>query len=77
MAAAKMDPMGDLGAILGGKGGAKAPPLPMGDEETEAPEVTPAFETAAVEAFPEMEGDVERIAALKRAIHECLSGEEY
>jgi len=68
-----------------GKGGQK-PPAPGDSEEREAmrddddddhdhdddhDELPPGFEEAAVEAFPEMEGDVERLKALRRAIAAC------
>ena len=34
------------------------------------------FESAAVDAFPELEGKPERIAALKQAIKACVEADE-
>lgn len=33
------------------------------------------FEQAAVDAFPELEGQAERIAAFKQAIHACIDAD--
>lgn len=60
-------------------GGGKSAPAddPMPDEEdmVEGPEgdeeLPPDFERAATEAFPDMEGDTERLGALYRAIEAC------
>lgn len=63
MAAAKMP----LASSVFGKGGS-APPEPGTDE----PEIPEDFEAYAVEAFPELEGDSVRLAALKNAIRACV-----
>ncbi len=67
----------DLAIIFGGKP-SKGSPKPGSDtEDREQPETSdddelpPDFETAAIEAFPELEGDTDRLKALKRAIHAC------
>ena len=75
------DPVADLAAVFGGpkKGGAKAPPVGGMDEEMpeESDELTPAFLTAAEEAFNAELPFEDRAAALKAAIKECLSHEDY
>jgi hypothetical protein len=60
MASAKMPPA----ASVFGTGGAE-PPAP----EADIPE---DFELHAIEAFPDLEGDPVRLAALKSAIHACM-----
>jgi len=68
----------DLAIIFGGKGrGGDKPPLARSSERDEEPteeehdDLPPGFEAAAVEAFPDLEGDRDRLAALKRAIAAC------
>lgn len=68
-----------LAVILGGlkkpaKGGGAEP----ADETDSAPEgeegMPPDFETAAGEAFPELKGDPEKMAAFHRACMACMGG---
>jgi hypothetical protein len=63
----------DLAIIFGGKGkGGEKPPMRDSDEhDDEHDELPPGFEAAATEAFPELDGDTERLMALKRAIAAC------
>lgn len=56
----------DLAVIMGG---GKEKPAPPSEDKGE--ELPPGFETAATEAFPDMEGDTERVKALWRAIKAC------
>lgn len=63
MAAAKM-PMMPPAASVFGKGGSEPP-----EPESEVPE---DFEAFAVEAFPDLEGDMVRLRALKDAINACM-----
>lgn len=61
---------GSLAAILG------APD--SGAETPDGDDMAADFESAAVDAFPELEGKPERIAALKQAIQACMgAGEDY
>lgn len=77
----------DLAIVFGpgGKGGRKKPPsspmpksMGMGEmgenEATEdaEEEIDPAFESAAVEFDPTLEGDTARLGAFKRAIMACM-----
>jgi len=68
----------DLAALVGsGKGGRKAPGGGMMGEEggEEMPELPPGFESAAMEAFPDM--DPAAYPALKRLIALCMESPEY
>jgi hypothetical protein len=47
-----------------------------GAGKTEEGEASGDFESAAVDAFPELEGKPERIAALKQAIMACMDAGE-
>lgn len=63
----------DLALVLGapkGKPGAEPESDPMAEEES-SDELDPAFESAAVEAFPELAEDPARLAAVKRMIEAC------
>ena len=64
---AEEKPKGGLALVFGpGKGGSsKEESSGSGD-----------FESAAVDAFPELEGKPERIAALKQAIKACVEADE-
>ncbi len=63
---AEEKPKGGLALVFGpGKEGSKEEPSSSGD-----------FESAAVDAFPELEGKPERIAALKQAIKACVEADE-
>jgi hypothetical protein len=62
MAAAKMP----SAASVFGLGGAEPP---ESEAETDVPE---DFEAYAIEAFPDLESDPARIAALKHAIEACV-----
>lgn len=61
-----------------GKGPAKAGSKPgaMGedaeDDADESSEVPPDFEEEAIAAFPELDGETERLAALYRAVKCCM-----
>ena len=44
----------------------------MAETESDPDEVSPVFEAAAVEAFPDLDGSPERIAAFKRAVMACM-----
>lgn len=70
MAAAKMP----LASSIFGKGGS-TPPEP-GTEPDMDDEVPEDFEAYAVEAFPELEGKPDKLAALKKAIHACVGSYE-
>jgi hypothetical protein len=76
MAAAKADPMADLGAVFGpGKSASATPPLAGLDEEAESEDgITPAFRTIAEEYLAAVKsGDDETaIRTLKAAIVECV-----
>jgi len=71
----------DLAIIFGGKPGkgGHSPPSRGSDEhdddesteEDHDDDLPPGFEAAATEAFPDLEGDSERLKALKRAIAAC------
>lgn len=75
----------DLAVVFGagGGGGRKKPPMsppskamPMAEEadpmaEPEE-EIDPAFEAAAVEYDPSLEGDTARLGAFKRAVMACM-----
>jgi len=66
----------DLAVLVGtGKGGRKAPSVGMGEEGEEASELPPGFESAAAEAFPDM--DPAAYPALKRLIALCMESSEY
>jgi len=41
------------------------------DEDKESDELPPGFEEAAVEAFPDLEGDQDRLKAFWRAVQAC------
>lgn len=67
----------DLAIIFGGKPG-KPSSKPGPDTEdrehsddNEDDELPPGFEAAAIEVFPDFEGDHERLVALKRLIALC------
>ncbi len=63
----------DLTLVFGmGPKSGKGEPDKAEAEENEETAIPPDFEKAAVEAFPELEGDEERIAALHRA---CLAAQ--
>lgn len=61
-----------------GKGGGKSPPGPdglaliIGEEPDGDEEMDPEFEDNIVEAFPDLEGSPDRIAALRRAIQAVM-----
>ncbi|MEI9950805.1 MAG: hypothetical protein WDO74_17950 [Pseudomonadota bacterium] len=69
----------DLAIIFGGKPGkgASKPPLRGSDDhedesaEEDHDDLPPGFEAAAIEAFPDLDGDHDRLLALKRAISAC------
>lgn len=67
----------DLAVLIGsGKGGRKAPGGGMmGEESEEMSELPPGFESAASEAFPDM--DPASYPALKRLIALCMESPEY
>ena len=41
------------------------------DDKDESDELPPGFEEAAIEAFPDLEGDTDRLKALERCIKAC------
>lgn len=61
---------GSLAAILGAPDSGAETPDDDGDS------MASDFESAAVDAFPELEGKPDRIAALKQAIMACM-GDDY
>lgn len=66
MATAKL-PMPPAASVFG-KGGSEPP-----EPEADVPE---DFEAYAIEAFPDLEADPARIAALKHAIEACVRAKE-
>lgn len=65
----------DFAMLVGSpKGGAKPPGGMMGEEMAEEP-LPPGFESAAVEAFPDMAPTA--YPALKRLIALCMESPEY
>jgi len=75
----------DLAIIFGGKPGKPSSKpgsdsedrdRPDDDTDDEHDDLPPGFEAAAIEAFPDFEGDHERLAALKRLISLCMDSYE-
>lgn len=61
----------DLAVVFGGPK-ASAKEAPEEDESGGDDELSPDFEAAASEAFPDMAGDRERLLALKRMVMACM-----
>jgi hypothetical protein len=69
-------PKSGLALLLGvpkkGASGDSEGPEDVNDAAESAEDMDAEFEQAAVDAFPDMEGQPERIAALKQAIQACM-----
>lgn len=77
----KGDDAVDLAIVFGPKPkGGKKPPVGAGmdddmaeaDDHEEEAELPPDFESYALEAFPELEGDTARTTALWKAVQACV-----